>query len=275
MTTIPNKPRFLVAGTAISETVVHQPGQRSRHGLGGVAATMAMALAQAGNEVTLVTTIGAGPAAEECRRILEQAPFHTVVIDRNHAAGQATILTQRGEQRSAKGNWPKVSGIAKTVVDLAPQHDCVLVDSNIEYNEFRRIVASHETNVVNATTIRSANFILRTADVPKAIATMNRAEARTLAEAARVNSAQEFLEALGATTALVTLGPKGWLLHRKDQPDVTSPAAPVPSHTDFVGCGDYATAGLAHAALHGTDPVEGINAFVTAKLAANRLPPND
>ena len=41
--------RFLVVGTAIAETILHQPGGEERRGLGGVAATIALALAEAGN----------------------------------------------------------------------------------------------------------------------------------------------------------------------------------------------------------------------------------
>ena len=34
--------RFLVVGTAIAETILHQPGGEERRGLGGVAATIAL-----------------------------------------------------------------------------------------------------------------------------------------------------------------------------------------------------------------------------------------
>ena len=44
-----------MVGTAIAETILHQPGGEERRGLGGVAATIA--LAEAGNEVTLIEKI--------------------------------------------------------------------------------------------------------------------------------------------------------------------------------------------------------------------------
>ena len=49
--------RFLVVGTAIAETILHQPGGEEQRGLDGVATTIALALAEAGNEVTLIEKI--------------------------------------------------------------------------------------------------------------------------------------------------------------------------------------------------------------------------
>ena len=62
--------RFLVVGTAIAETILHQPGGEERRGLGGVAATIALALAEAGNEVTLITSIGQGPEGTRAKNLL-------------------------------------------------------------------------------------------------------------------------------------------------------------------------------------------------------------
>ena len=52
-----------------------------------------------------------------------------------------------------------------------------------------------------------------------------------------------------------------------------SPAAPVPEHTDFIGCGDYAAAGAVHAVVHGLDPEATINGFIQRKLEANVVIP--
>ena len=46
-----------MVGTAIAETILHQPGGEEQRGLGGVAATIPLALAEAGNEVTLIEKI--------------------------------------------------------------------------------------------------------------------------------------------------------------------------------------------------------------------------
>ena len=66
--------RFLVVGTAIAETILHQPGGGERRGLGGVAATIALALAEADNEVTLITSIGQGPEGTRAKNLLGAAP---------------------------------------------------------------------------------------------------------------------------------------------------------------------------------------------------------
>lgn len=174
--------RFLVAGTAISERVFHNPHKVSRHGLGGTAATMALALAQAGNEVTLVTAVGTGPAAAQCRQFLVQAPFQTVITESNHTGGAATIATRQGEPIATKGHWPKLYGIAQTAAGLAPNHDCILVDCNIEYTEFRKTITAHRTNVINATTVMMLQASVRASDIPKEMITMNEREAWNLLE---------------------------------------------------------------------------------------------
>ena len=66
--------RFLVVGTAIAETILHQPGGEERRGLGGVAATIALALAEAKNVVTLITSIGRGPEGTRAINLLGAAP---------------------------------------------------------------------------------------------------------------------------------------------------------------------------------------------------------
>ena len=91
--------RFLVVGTAIAETVLHQPGSEERRGLGGVAATIALALAEAGNKVTLITSIGQGPEGTRAKNLLGAAPLRTIIRDSTGAAGYATINTRQGEQQ--------------------------------------------------------------------------------------------------------------------------------------------------------------------------------
>ena len=95
--------RFLVAGTAISETVVHQPRGGERRGIGGVAATIALALAEAGNQVTLVTSVGRGTEGRRVRDLLAETSIRAVIQDSPGPAGHAVINTRRGEQRQASG----------------------------------------------------------------------------------------------------------------------------------------------------------------------------
>ena len=234
---------------------------------------MAQALAEAGNEVTLLTALGTGTPAIRCRNLLDAAPFNSVIIPMRHPSGYARINTKLGEPISANGRWPRLAGLAPAAEELAPQHDCILTDCNIEATQLRRIIALHDQTLLNATATRASRAILQNKQIPKAFVTMNKAEAASLARASGTKDAQAFLKAVNAQAALITLSAKGWTLYRQDEPDLHSAAVPVPTHSDFVGCGDYASAGLIHAVLHNTDLQETINAFISRKLATNKVPP--
>ena len=266
-------PRFLVTGTTVYEAVVHHETGRQRIGLGGVAATMALALAQAGNHVTLLTSLGSGPNAVQSRRLLKDSGIHTALLNLNHIGGHATIVTKNGEPTSAKGHWPKPPGLAQSIATLASQHDCHLVDTNIQPQDLHPILEAHPFTIINATTTSRARAILWNNRIHRSLVTMNKAEAQSLAKAAHVSTQKDFLRSLNTDRALVTLGPEGWRLYATNAPEISSPAPAVPDHTDFVGCGDYATAGIAHALLRDLDPVETVNAFISRKLEANSLPP--
>ena len=107
--------KFLVVGTAISETVVHQPRGGERRGIGGVAATIALALAEAGNQVTLVTSVGREAEGLRVKKLLAETPIRAVIQDSPGPAGHAVINTRRGEQGRATGSWPKQEGLSRLV----------------------------------------------------------------------------------------------------------------------------------------------------------------
>ena len=125
------QPRFLVVGTAIAETVRRLGDGRERRGLGGVAATMAAALAEAGNEVTLLTAVGSGEDGDEAVALLEDAPFDARVVRRRGQAGHATINTLQGEQAGARGRWPRVEGVLETARELEGTHGALLTECNM------------------------------------------------------------------------------------------------------------------------------------------------
>ena len=270
------KPRFLVVGTAINETVLHQESGRARHGLGGVAATMALALAEAGNQVTLVTAVGAGKHGEEARRLLEDTPYRAVILDRKYAAGYARIPTLKGEQKRAEGRWPRISGLQEAVLREAPGCDAVLMDCNLNEDEMNPILMANPEalTLVNGTTSRRSLTLRRTTDVRKSAVTLNRQEARNLMQGPTPTGSERDLPGrLNATCVLVTRGPGGWDLHQEASHETVStrPAVPAPERTDFIGCGDYAAAGLAHALIHGVDAAPTMNEFIARKLQANVL----
>ncbi len=282
----PQGPRLLVIGTAINETVIHQESGRTRHGLGGVAATMAIALAEAGNQVTLITAVGAGQHGEETRRLLEDAPYQAVVLDRQYAAGYARINTLQGEQKRAEGRWPRISGLREAVLREAPGCAAVLMDCNMNEDEMNPILMTNPDalTLINGTTTRRCLTLRRTTDVWKSAVTLNRQEARNLMQGPTpAGNEQELPGRLNAARVLVTRGPGGWDLHQRQDPKQgqgqgqdhrtvsTRPAVPAPERTDFIGCGDYAAAGLAHALIHDQGIAKTVNEFITRKLQANVL----
>ena len=266
--------RFLVVGTAIAETVVHAPRGGKRQGLGGVAATIAAALAQEGNEVTLVTCIGRGEAGRMARRLLEEIPIRTVIRSSSGQAGYATISTRGGEPAEVRGKWPRAVGLAPLAERELGNHQVVITDTNIEPGEIRRIL-DHPgiITMVNGTTTRGVVRIPMGMRNPLGMITINRHEARALMQQAGTPREEPLPAMLGTESLLITLDREGWVFHRRDAETITSPAEPVPESTDFVGCGDYAAAGAIHAVAHRLDPRETINTFIQRKLEANVVTP--
>ena len=268
-----NQARILVAGTAIPEIVVHQPGGESRRGLGGVAGQMALALAQEGNEVVLVTCVGEGPKGNELMELLEAAPFRAHTIRIRGEAGHGNIDTNRGEQGRTRGRWPRPSGLSRAVAELAGGQDCIAADCHMTPGELSRILGHPGVfKAVNGTTARSCLRIRLLRSCGLGLAGVNENEFHELLRESAADSHESLMRHIGADSLLTTRNSRGWE-YRNGQGMVGSEAPPVPAHTDFVGCGDYATAGALHAHLHGLDPVETINSFIRRKLAANVVEP--
>ena len=264
---------FLVVGTAIPEMVIHKPDGGTRTGLGGVAATMAMALADAGNLVTLLTTMGQGPHSQDLRQLLRDAPFTAMFLNRSHRNGHAQIETLKGQHSTARGNWPRVTTVAKAAARLAPHHQAILLDCNIAATDLFEILNHpHTLKLINGTTSNACKTVLDPRLPPGAILTLNQPETRSLSGKLGKASPEKLLSSCKAAGALLTEGPDGWTYHTDTGQKVHSEAVPVPRNTDFIGCGDYAAAGLAHAILHGTDIKTTVNDFITTKLNANVVP---
>ena len=268
--------KFLVVGTAISETVVHQPRGGERRGIGGVAVTIALALAEAGNQVTLVTSVGRGTEGRRVRDLLAETAIRAVIQDSPGPAGHAVINTRGGEQCQASGRWPKQEGLSRLVTREAGNHDCIIADCNITPAELARILDQPgRLTMVNGTTARGCARILKAGLKDLGMLTVNEAEASAMMRAIPTVWESKLMMRLNAHSMLVTRGHNGWDLHRSGEETVRSPAVEVPDHTDFIGCGDYAAAGAVHALVHGLDPELTINRFVRRKLEANVVtPPN-
>ena len=267
------KPRILVAGTAIPETVVHLPQGGSRRGLGGVAGLMALALAEAGNEVTLVTSVGEGRMGDELMEMLEQAPFTAHTVRTKTDAGHGNIETNRGEQGRARGRWPRPSGLSRMVADIVRGHDAVLADCHMTPGELGRILGHPGVfTAVNGTSTRSCLRIRALRAINLGMAAVNDPELQALMQETGAEDQEFLMRQLGARSLLATRGSQGWY-YRNVRGEVSSPAPEAPAHTDFVGCGDYAAAGALHAHLNELDHELTINSFIRRKLAANVVAP--
>ena len=266
--------KFLVVGAAISETVVHHPSGGERRGIGGVAATIALALAEAGNQVTLVTSVGRGTEGRRVRDLLAETPIRAVIQDSKRPASHAVINTRGSEQRQASGSWPKHEDLSGLVAREAGSHDCVIADCNITPAEMASILDQPgRLTMVNGTTTRSCTRILTARPRDLGMLTVNEAEASEMMRAVHIFWESKLMERLNAHSMLVTRGRNGWDLHRSGKETVSSPAVETPAHTDFIGCGDYAAAGAVHALAHELDPELTINEFILRKLEANVVGP--
>ena len=265
--------RILVVGTTIAETVEHTPGRGERRGLGGVGATIALALGEAGNDVTLLTQVGRGGEGDEARRLLAEAPVNVIIRESRGAAGHAVIQTEGGEPRRVNGRWPRAEGISEMIDREAARHDVIITDTHMLPADITRALdRPGKLTMVNATT-RGVARIPRRRRHPLGMLTLNQREADALMEQLNCTDARQMMLRLKADRMLLTRDRRGWSLHQQDGKRTESPAVAVPDHTDFVGCGDYAAAGAVHAVLHQLDPRKTVNEFITRKLEINVVQP--
>ena len=263
--------RFLVAGTAIAETVIHHPGGERREGLGGVAATIALALAGAGNPVTLVTNVGRGPAGRRAEELLADTPIRVLAGRSRSPAGHAAIFTHRGEQRQTSGRWPRQYGLSKTVMREAADHDCIIADCNMDPEELARILDQPGKADDGE---RDHHPRLRPAPEGKAeeAGDAHGERGRGMGDEERDRHLPDGRADAGAERPGHAPHPGSGRLGaapRGGRETLRSPAVETPANTDFVGCGDYAAAGAVHSLVHGLDPAATINGFIRRKLEAN------
>ncbi len=126
----------------------------------------------------------------------------------------------------------------------------------------------------NGTTTKTARKILSIGKIPKMLCTMNRNEARSLMQEIGCREENGLPGKLNAQHVLVTHGAQGFCIHNRDGMTAKYPAVPVPEYTDFIGCGDYATAGAILALMTGLDPGKTIQELIGRKLELNIVPPN-
>ena len=265
-----NRPRFLVIGNAVNETVTRTEDGAVRRHAGGVGAIMARELALAGGDVTLLTTALPGKPLEKIREHLTEGG---VTLDahagnppqQKHAEVQ--IRCRRGEFAGASGQWARMGGLGRHIACTAPDYDMTLVSLNLAPADLQTALKHSRRLVANATAPKLAPRLLKMKGLTAA--TLNTRELGEMRAQSRAGmKADQIPIALEAGHVLLTRGAKGMsLLTNETANDIAAP--PVPAGSDFIGAGDAATAGLAWALATGSDPLETASRFVTSVLERN------
>ena len=268
-------PQYLVIGTAITETITHLEDGKSRQDVGAVAGQMATALARHQCDVTLLTSTGQDEQGKKTLERLTEAGVKTYTVTHTGKTGWARINTKAGEQARAQGAWPTLDEIASELAGNLRDIDWILVDCNLSATALNRILgmaAKEQIPVtINATTKGKSRLIWETRTHPKRLATMNRDEQLNLMRLSGSKTVPELRENLKSRNVFVSSGPQGWTVDGAKGIQASSPAIPTPAGTDYIGCGDYATAGLTHAITAGLPIVETVNRFIETRLQLNTI----
>ena len=262
--------RYLVVGNALTETIIRSEDGANRIHIGGVGAIMARELAEAGADVTLLTTAPAGWPADEIRAALTVTGVTAVVVPGDPPQAKqsgATITTRKGGPIRAQGSWSRMGGIRREITRMAPEFDWTLVSLTLRADDLTAAAVSSRNLAVNATSKGLAPMTVSTAR--KSVCTMNQIEAAQIVRAVGARGPTELPEALDTGTVMVTRGARGRTIYRRGQEPETSEPVPVPEGTDFIGAGDAATAGLVMALACGLDVGETVDRSITALLERN------
>ena len=264
--------KYAIAGVAIPETIVMTNSRRQMEGTGGVAGQLATALATPENSVLLHAALGAGNDGARIRkRLRSQKIRHT---DNGNPGGRARItLRPDGTVGRAQGSWPPTPPCTREFTREIRDADFLILSTERDVGVIRQYLAQAgqaETPVmlVVATTGTAAT-LLETAQHPKEIVSMNVVEFQRISQRSGKSSADDVRRAINARNMLVTTGAQGWNLYRADSLDLRSTAPAAPQASSFVGCGDYAAAGLCRAIAEETDDdgiIESVNAHILRKI---------
>lgn len=263
-------PKFLVIGNAVNETVRRNSDASWRSHAGGVAAIMARELALAGADATILTTAPEGAPTKRLRNMLERNNVTCHIIPGNppqHDESTVTIHVQNGQPAQARGKWARMGGILQEITDMAPEYDMVLMSMNLSKAEMQTALQKAPKLVANATTTKNAPKLLDLKG--QFAATMNQHEMEAVMATMGRGDPTHMPEHLEAEHVLITSGARGKTLIQRGQKAHWTPAVPVPQHTDFIGAGDAATAGLAYALAHELPLTQTIDQFITSILQRN------
>ena len=262
--------KYLVVGNAQMETITQSETGLSRDHVGGVGAIMARELALAGAQVTLITTAPAGPATNEIAEALSASGVTPMIVPGNppqRERGYAHITTQNGGPKSARGGWPRMGGLNSHLSSM--KADWTLTALHAAPQDLSALSRMNGKNAVNATSKKHVKLMTHIWN--QTIYTMNEAEARALIKEIDIDRLEDLPRALGAETVMVTRGRYGRITYTHGKDTQWHDAVPVPEGTDFIGCGDAATAGLVFATAEGLDQEETVDRFITDLMERNRL----
>ena len=262
--------KYLVVGNAQMETITQSETGLSRDHAGGVGAIMARELALAGADVTLISTAPSGPTTTELEDALSTLGVNPVIVPGSPAQrerGYTHITTQNGGPISARGEWPRMGGVISHLNRM--KADWMLTSLHAAPQDLSALSRMNRKNAVNATSKKHVRLITHIWN--QTIYTMNDAEARMLMKEIDIDRLENLPRALGAETVMVTRGRYGRITYTYGKDTQRREAVPVPEGTDFIGCGDAATAGLVFATAEGLDVPETVDRFITDLMERNRL----
>ena len=263
---------YAIVGAAIPETIVMTSSRHQMEGIGGIAGQLATALAVPENSVLLHAALGADNNGAHIRKLLRsQRIRHT---DNRNPGGWARItLHPDGEVARAQGSWPPTPPCTKEFTRDIRDADFLILATYREVGVIRQYLAQANQAktpvMLVVTTTGTAATLLETAQHPKEIVSMNIAEFQRISQRSGMSAADDVRRAINARNMLVTTGAQGWNLYRADTSGLRSAAPAAPQASSFVGCGDYAAAGLCHAIAgerNDAGIIESVNAHILRKI---------
>ena len=269
-----NKPHFVCIGSVTREVVTHLPDRR-RTQIGGVAAQMASALASQSQPTTLMASIGDDPNGAYIRDSLNDTQINLVTLDPSPThSGYSNIETKHGEPTSSTGHWPHYTMIPINANRIPKDADAILIDTNATTRSIADAIgAAHRMAtpcLINATTTSGAIRLLQAGRTHRTAVSINRQECDSILQRAGVKQDTQLRKLLNTEHLLVTDGAQGWTIYHRDG-TIISPAPQPPPHTDYVGCGDYAAAGLIISIVHQLDPAKTINDLISLRMQLNEI----
>ena len=246
-------PKYLIVGPVVPETIRMPRTGRYTDAIGGIAGQIATSLANREINVSVHASLGHGDQGTRIRTRLTSRGIH--IIDGTEPAGWANLtINTNGDLLTENGYWPPAPSFTPLIAPFMDEAHFLILSTQRKTETINTYLA--EANHRNLPTMlvvsteSNAHTILNSAAAPKTIIAMNVAEYHQVQLQSCKHEAQHILQAVNTAAMLVTSGHEGWQLHRTDRPTLHGQAPPAPHETSFVGCGDYAAAGLCRATAH-------------------------